>query len=254
MAGRDVVQAGAEGFELGSGSVGVLLVHGYSSSPQTLRGMGEHLAREGVRVVTPLLPGHGTTVADLARRHPEEWVQTVEDAYSALAEQSERVVVVGSSFGAALAIDLAARTPDISALALLASVVQFPATKRSALWLIRWFVPTVPGVRNDISDPALRTEIGYDRLPTKATYRMMRYLTGMPDRLRAVRCPVLILHGRQDHVAPASSPLLVHRLVASERKELVWLERSSHVITLDVEREEVFRRVDQFIRASADES
>ncbi|HET7416881.1 MAG TPA: alpha/beta fold hydrolase [Solirubrobacterales bacterium] len=239
---------GAEGFELGDGPVGALLVHGFSSSPQTMRGLGEHLAARGVRVSAPLLPGHGTDVYDFAKRRPEEWVAAVREAYEALAERCDPVFVVGVSFGSALAVDLAADLGDKAAgLVLLASVVEVEAMKRAALWLIRWFVPTVKGVGNDISEPSLRCEVGYDRLPTGVTYRMARWLTGLPGRMEEVRAPALIMHGRHDHEAPAANPRLLHERLGSLRKELVWLERSWHVITLDVEREAVYARVGDFV-------
>ncbi|HET7490225.1 MAG TPA: alpha/beta fold hydrolase [Acidimicrobiales bacterium] len=241
---------GAEGFELGDGPAGALLIHGFSSSPQTMRGLGEHLAAQGVRVSAPLLPGHGTDVYDFAHRRPEEWVATVRAAHDELAGRCHPVFVMGVSFGSALAVDLAADLgDDVAGLVLLASVVEVEWMKRLALNLIRWFVPTVKGVGNDISEPSLRREIGYDRLPTGVTYRMARWLTALPPKMAEVRAPALIMHGRHDHEAPAANPRLLHEKLGSPRKELVWLERSWHVITLDVERDTVFSRVGGFVES-----
>ena len=52
---------GAEGYSLGQGRVGALFCHGFSSSPQNMRFLADHLAERGIAVRATLLPGHGTT-------------------------------------------------------------------------------------------------------------------------------------------------------------------------------------------------
>lgn len=59
---------GAEEFTLGQGTVGVLLVHGFTGSPQTVRGLGAYLAERDLAVEGIRLPGHGTTWQDLNAR------------------------------------------------------------------------------------------------------------------------------------------------------------------------------------------
>ena len=55
---------GAEPFHHEGGRIGVLLVHGFTGTPQSLRGWGEALAAADLSVALPRLPGHGTTVAE----------------------------------------------------------------------------------------------------------------------------------------------------------------------------------------------
>ena len=54
------VLPGAEPFRHEGGEVGVLLCHGFTGSPQSLRPWAEYLAERGLTVALPLLPGHGT--------------------------------------------------------------------------------------------------------------------------------------------------------------------------------------------------
>jgi carboxylesterase len=102
-------------------------------------------------------------------------------------------------------------------------------------------------VGNDIADPTGK-EIAYDRLPTGAAYYMLRFLKSARLGLPAVRCPVLVMHGRQDHTVHPSNAQLILDSVGSQDKELVWLDRSYHVVTLDYDRDEVFERTYEFIK------
>src|SRR5215211_2415903 len=64
------VLAGAEAFTFPGGDIGVLLLHGFTGSPQGLRPWGEALRDDGHTILCPLLPGHGTHVEDLAGARP----------------------------------------------------------------------------------------------------------------------------------------------------------------------------------------
>ena len=62
------VLPGAEPFlHDGSDEIGMLLCHGFTGSPQSLRPWGEHLAAEGLTVRCPRLPGHGTDWREMNR-------------------------------------------------------------------------------------------------------------------------------------------------------------------------------------------
>jgi carboxylesterase len=120
--------------------------------------------------------------------------------------------------------------------------------RRFAAWLIRLLTKSLAGAGNDIADPGAQ-EIAYDRLPTTATYRMLRFLRRAKVALPAVRCPILVLHSHNDHTVGPYNAHTIYEKVSSERKELVWLDRGYHVLTLDLDRDEVFRRTYDFIAA-----
>ena len=62
----DPVLPGAEPFSAPGGPHGALVVHGFTGTPQSMRGLAQAFARAGYAVELPLLPGHGTTVDDMA--------------------------------------------------------------------------------------------------------------------------------------------------------------------------------------------
>jgi carboxylesterase len=247
-----VVLQGAEAFALGDGPVGALLIHGFTGSPQGLRELGVYLAQRGIAVAAPRLPGHGTSWQDLNLRTPEEWIAAVEEGFATISSARDQVFLVGLSFGAALALDLAARYPErVAGVVTVAGMVETRDPRRFAAWLIRLLTKSLAGAGNDIADPGAE-EIAYDRLPTTATYRMLRFLRRAKAALPAVHCPILVLHSHNDHTVGPYNAHTIYEKVSSERKELVWLDRGYHVLTLDLERDQVFRRTYDFIAAISD--
>jgi carboxylesterase len=109
---------------------------------------------------------------------------------------------------------------------------------------------SIPGVGNDIADPEGR-EIAYDRVPTKATLAMLRYIKKAQASLPQIKTPILVMHAHQDHTVHPNNAQWIYDHVSSKDKQLVWFERSYHVITLDLERDQVFENTYNFIKERA---
>ena len=245
------VLEGAEDFSFGEGPVGALLVHGFTGTPQGMRLLGEYLAANGIAVSAPRLPGHGTTWQDLNAHRSEHWRASVQEAHKALAARTDEVFLVGLSFGAALSLDFTARNPHkVAGLVLLAPFVLTKDPRRFASPIARLVLNSLPGAGNDIADPEMR-EIVYERVPTKAAYSMLKFCGSVRRRLSSVHCPTLLIHSRNDHTAHPANASLIHKALRSRDKELVWLDRSYHVITLDLDREEIYERTLKFIKERA---
>ncbi len=75
------VMPGAEAYSHQGGATGVLLCHGFTGSPQSLRPWAEYLAGAGLSVSLPRLPGHGTTWQEMARTRWEDWFAEVDRAF-----------------------------------------------------------------------------------------------------------------------------------------------------------------------------
>ena len=222
---------------------GALLLHGLTGSTQSVAGVAAALHTAGFDVESPMLPGHGTSPEDLATRTWAEWAAAAEAAYERL---DGPVVVVGLSMGGALAAGVAAGHPEVAGLAVVNPLVDPPA--ESFCETLEGFLAAgehfLPGIGGDIADPDAR-ETAYDRLPVAALLSMSRGLHELRPRLANVRCPVLILTSRHDHVVdPVSSEILADSV--SGPVERVWLEQSSHVATLDLDRDELERRIVEF--------
>lgn len=239
---------GAEGYTLGEGPPAALFVHGFTSSPQNMRLMGDYLAERGIRVVAPLLPGHGTTWQDLNARDENQWIQAVEEAHAKVSAEFEEIFLISLSFGTALALDFAARNPGrVKGIVSIAGMVESRDPRRHLSPIIKRLVKSLPGVGNDIADPDQR-EIVYDRLPTSAADCVLRMIKRTRGELSDVTDPILIMHSHNDHTVLPFNAELIRDNVASDDKELVWFDRSYHVLTIDLDRDEVFRRTFEFIK------
>ena len=226
---------------------GALVVHGLTGSIQSVAGLVAALESAGFDVEAPLLPGHGTSPEELARCGWHEWSAAVEEAFAALARRAGRLVAVGLSMGGALTASVAAAHDGaLAGLATVNPMIDPPAPSFQDLLgeLLAAGEHFLPGIGGDIADPEA-VEAAYDRLPVAALRSMGEGLHALRPRLGRVRCPVLILTSRHDHVVPSVSSDVLAEEVAGP-VERVWLERSHHVATLDLDRDEVEHRVVAF--------
>ena len=90
------------------GDVGVLVSHGFTGSPQSMRPWAEHLAGAGLHASgCPACPGHGTTWQELNRTRFDDWYAAIDAAFTELSERCSKVVVAGLSMGGTLVTRLA---------------------------------------------------------------------------------------------------------------------------------------------------
>ena len=180
------VLPGAEPFRHEGGEVGVLLCHGFTGSPQSLRPWAEYLAEHGLTVSLPLLPGHGTRWEDLQITGWQDWYAEVDRELRALRERCAQVFVFGLSMGGALALRLAAKHGD----AVSGVVVVNPANKVHGLAGARpaGGPPSRPhdeGASRATSPRRAPTEVGYDRVPLHAAHSLRSFFRLVDARAAA---------------------------------------------------------------------
>ena len=236
----------AEPFSAIGGPHGVLVLHGFTGNPSSMRGVAEALAVAGFAVELPLLLGHGTSVEDMVTTDFADWAATAEAAYLELAERTDSLVAVGLSMGATLAAWVTARNPAITGLVAINGMFEPPAP--AFLDLLRTSLAQgcdrLPAIGSDIALAGV-TEGAYDAAPIEPLISLMEATTELHDRLGQIRCPVLILTSPQDHVVPPGSSDLLAAAVAGPVERVV-LERSYHVATLDFDRDLVEKRTVEF--------
>ncbi|MDX2530006.1 alpha/beta hydrolase [Streptomyces europaeiscabiei] len=241
------VLPGAEPYHHEGGEVGVLLCHGFTGSPQSLRPWAEHLAARGLTVALPLLPGHGTRWEDLRPTGWQDWYAEVDRELRALRERCAHVFVAGLSMGGALALRLAAKHGDAVAGVMVvnpANKVHGPAAH--ALPLLRHFVPTTKGITSDIAKEGVE-EVGYSHVPLHAAHSLRNFLRLVDGELPQVTQPLLLLHSPRDHVVPPVDSERVLGRVSSTDVTEILLEQSHHVATLDHDADRIFEESHAFV-------
>lgn len=239
---------GAEPYSAAGGPVGVLLCHGFTGCPQSLRPWAEHLAAAGLTVELPLLPGHGTRWQDLALTRWEDWYAADERALLDLAGRCESVVVMGLSMGGCLALRLAEQHPDVVAgLVLVNPSLTQPVTTTLRMLRPRLGLPVLRGIVSDIKAPGAR-EVGYDTIPLAAAASLAGLWRRTVADLGRVTAPVLLFRSAVDHVvAPDSARVLRARVGSADVEERV-LQDSYHVATLDADAPAIFAGSLEFVR------
>ncbi|MFE9257192.1 alpha/beta hydrolase [Streptomyces sp. NPDC006879] len=241
------VLPGAEPFRHEGGKVGVLLCHGFTGSPQSMRPWADHLAARGLTVSLPLLPGHGTRWQDMQLTGWQDWYAEVDRALRELLETCEQVFVVGLSMGGALTLRLAEKHGDsISGIVLVNPANKLHGFAAHLLPVVKHFVPSTKGLTNDIAKEG-GSEVGYDRVPLRAAHSVRDFFRLVDADLPQVTQPLLLLHSPQDHVVPpVDSARILSRVSSTEVTETL-LEQSYHVATLDHDAERIFEDSYAFI-------
>jgi esterase/lipase len=106
---------------------GALLIHGLLDCPFSLRDIGSAMQEHGILCRSILLPGHGTSPADLLAVTYQEWIQAVRYGIESLRQDAEEIILVGYSTGATLAINQALQDPTIAKIILLSPAIKIKA-------------------------------------------------------------------------------------------------------------------------------
>ncbi|TWH01356.1 carboxylesterase [Nocardioides sp. J9] len=231
----------------GGRRVAVLLSHGFTGSPVSMRPWGEHLGALGYGVAVPLLPGHGTTWQELNRHRFADWYGAITRTFDDLRAEHDAVVVGGLSMGGTLALRLAAdRGDQVAGVMLVNPAVGTKRLDVKLLPVLKHLVPAFPAIADDIKKPGV-TESAYTRTPLKAIHSLISSWPGLVADLPKVTSPLLYLRSSVDHVVDdVSEPVILDR-VSSTDVTRVELPESYHVATLDNDAPTIFERSADFV-------
>lgn len=247
------VMPGAEPFFFEGSQIGILLSHGFTGTTQSMRFIGERLHKEGgFTVLGPRLSGHGTLPAEMAQASAEQWIRDVESGLDQLQARCSQIFMGGLSMGGTLTLYMAAIYPDVIAGAMPVNAAVFlNNADLAALAFMAGAPDTVPGVGADIKKPG-ETELVYPVVPVPAIRQLYALMAVTDELLPKISCPTLLFSSTEDHVVPPDNgPYILERL-GSQHKQLVWLENSYHVATLDNDKERIVRNMIQFIRTQTE--
>jgi carboxylesterase len=224
-----------------------LVLHGFTGNPQSMRGLALAFADAGFTVEMPLLPGHGTAVADMVPTRWVDWSGAAEAAYTELAARCDSVAVIGLSMGGSLSVWLGEHHPEIAALVLVNPLVSAPDADTLAFIdaMVDGGDELAPGVGSDIALEGA-VESAYPELPLRAAQSLFAAAAEIEAGLESVTSPILVFTSTQDHVVdPTNSEVLVEGVKGPV--ERIVLDRSFHVATLDHDKDEIEARSVEFV-------
>ena len=240
------VLPGAEPWSADGGSVGVLVLHGFTGNPSSMRGLAESFAAAGYSVEMPRLPGHGTTIENMLGTGWPDWSEAAEAALQRLSERTEVQFVAGLSMGGSLTCWLASNHPELAGLICINPAVSPQEDMRALVQqLVESGEVAMDGIGSDIADPEV-VESAYSQTPLAPLLTLFDAAGEFAADLPRVTQPLLLMNSPQDHVVPPTDSDLLAESVSGP-VERVSLERSYHVATQDYDKDLIIERALDFV-------
>lgn len=235
-------------------ALGVLLLHGFTSSLDTVNGLVPHLDEHGWPYEMPTLHGHGTDPRDLVGATWHRWYADAERALDILLDRCERAVIVGLSMGGVVALHLGVQRPErLAGIVAIAPALRLNITGKWLLPLIgRLHRQAAVDARRAYADAALATHsTNYRTAPISAVYSLVQFGTLVERELPRLRAPLLVLYTPHDRVVLPESALIAHERAGTPaaEKAIRAFERSGHEMLQDRQRDEVIAAIIDFIGA-----
>jgi carboxylesterase len=232
--------------------IACLLIHGFSGSPLEMRWLGTYLAGHGIRVEGVRLAGHGTEPEALTHLTWHDWLHTASEGLARLLHGRERVVIVGFSMGGLLGLHLCMAHPEqVSGIVTISSPIFFRDRRIHLIPMVRHVVRwhSIKRPANNMDPEANTRYNSYRRYPLVAVDHLLDLMRVTRKVIPQVTTPALIMHGLHDRVIHPKSAAYLFKRIGSPQKELMWWRNSGHGVPFDAEREEVWRKVLQFVQA-----
>lgn len=239
---------GAEPFIMTGGRKGVLLVHGFTGSPDEMRLLGGYLRERGYTVLAPRLAGHGLDPREMAQTNSDNWFHSVWDGYYLLRCMCDDIAIVGLSMGALLSLNMSRLFPLKCAAALSAPIYVADSRVKYLPSRIESAGKFVRKKRRKFSALGERYSASYAEMPLLNIHHLLELINRTKEHLAKVDIPLLVIQSLSDHTVRPDSARYIYDHVSSADKELVWLENSGHIVTLDSEREIVFAQIAAFLQ------
>ena len=205
--------SGNEEFFFRGNKQGIVLVHGYTGAPGEMRLLGEYLHSRGLTVLGVRLPGHGTTPQDLNQTKWQDWYGAVSEGVHRLRACCDKVSIAGLSMGGLLTIKAAAELP-VDKAAILAAPIY-------------------------VCDQVMPVK------PLSSLFELVSLCK--KQYLPAIKIPCLVMQSKVEHTVRPASAQYIYDNLGTTAKKLVWYHHSGHILTLGNERDDVFKRIYDFV-------
>lgn len=244
---------GAEPVLLRAGKTACLLLHGFTAQPEEMQFLAADLHGHGYTVLNARLAGHGTDPRDLERVHWTDWLLSVEDGLDLLASLSERIVLIGQSMGAMLALTAAAEYPLAAVVALstpYAAISPLDLALARVGAAVGWMAKDPDPRHPTLGDRRQAVYPAYARYPLRILLEVAELEKAMSRALPEIRVPALLVQSRADTGIGADSLERIHAGLGSAIKEKLWVEGMGHSLVQDEKRQQVFDAIVNFLRTN----
>lgn len=233
-------------------SIGVVLSHGYKSSPSEVKELANYLHKQGINVYAVRLEGHGTVSEDLRDRKWEEWYDSFNRGFAAMRQVSKKLYLIGFSTGGLLALLATARKLNkVDGLIVINAALELQDIR------VNYLVPTLNKMNDFLS--VFNADLEYvETEPEFPAFNYKRNYIKSLDQLRLlmekcqsilpmITAPTLILQADKDPVVKPESANEILEKISSGDKAMEKFDFSRHVMIAGEGKEQVFKAVYSFI-------
>jgi carboxylesterase len=231
----------------GNKEIGILLIHGFTGTTAELRPMGEFLHAEGYTVHAPLLKGHGVTPEEMLCTTWVDWFTSARKGYEKLKDRGcEQIVVIGLSMGGLLTLKMA-QLHDVLGMVTLCAPIK---VRDRRMGMVRYLQHVMPYIsRGGQKEEHIEKELFiYNRTPLSCIASLGKLMQNVSYVIPHLTQPILVVQSEKDETVDPCSGQLIYEQIGSKEKELAIFTDSGHIITLDKEREQLFKRITHFIK------
>jgi len=229
--------------------IGCLMIHGYTGGPYEISPLTQYLdEKTNWTIEVPTLPGHGKNL-DLRDISHESWIDTAEKALQKLNKKCDEIYIIGFSMGGMIASYLAAKY-EVEKLVLLATAGKYLSFKQIGMDMGEILADRMKG-ELDNNKLYLHYKNKTGHVPFKANIEFMKLVKFTRRYLKKVKTPVLIAQGQQDGMVPYKTAYYLDKEITSEQKEVVFFERSKHLICLGDDKDTLNTMVLEFLEKPA---
>jgi carboxylesterase len=237
---------------------GVLILHGFASSLDSVRAVESALLPLGYSIHMPILRGHGAQSPEALRGTTwNDWLADAEASLDASLAEAKRIIVIGHSMGGLLALNLAADHPEkLDSIVLVAAALQLAsplASGRPLHFLLpvirrlftRWDLPP------EYTDKSLaQFDTNYRWAPMDAIISFLELSRLTQQRLPEVRVPAHILQSHKDTTTAPISADTIYQSISTPigQRHIVWFEKSSHEMLQDCESASICGNILDYVR------
>lgn len=229
----------------------VITCHGFSGYPQEMEPIGKFLQEKGFSWKNLQLPGHGTTAEDLKTTKWSDWTNYVlQEVDQSLQEFNNNVIMIGLSLGGDLTLYILANRPNVKAGICLATPINVITWYQKVFLRLPFigFLIQREMKKIDIFEPeAKKMHKSYPKVYPESVVQLTEIVNHVKPLISEIKQPVLIAQSKKDQLVDWHNADFIYNHIASSNKELFYVERSSHVLTEDYDKEKIFSKVLEFI-------
>ncbi|WP_053218692.1 alpha/beta hydrolase [Virgibacillus senegalensis] len=237
-----------EPFTFEGGERAVLLLHGFTGHTADVRMLGRYLQKQGYTCHAPIYRGHGAPPEELIKAHPDQWWEDVQAAMRHLEDLGHKeIAIAGLSLGGVLGLKLAHSRP-VKAIIPMCAPMFFDNEKQ----LTKGFQAFAKEFKQLEKKDEQTIEHEVEELLEQSD-RMFKDLGGLitevKEKVDEIYAPTFVVQARNDEMINTESASYIYENVEADHKDIKWYENSSHVITLDKEKEQLHEDIYQFLES-----